>query len=541
MLYNNQSPKQKREQLYSYRQRYVSNWQRVAEFVEPDRRFNLNGAVQESTPNNEGYIDTTLERALRLNATGQHELVMPKASEWFTFTPLAKAADRELVTSTVDDEYAETARVVSMFMRNSNLHTASELFFWDRAAYGIGAFWAEWDTRKRGFSFYSIPVGTFMVDKDKFGRMNMFCWDDWMRNQDIVATFPEKNLPQTVKDKYMANSNSPDNYLVFHLLERVERTGDEGLIARADGKEWVLRSVYDATGDVLLEQFFKNCPVICCNCFDLPNSPYGYGFGKVSLADQIELVNCLKALAEAAQQKIFPPMLVPEGFQGNIGYGAGEVTTFNPLNIQARPSPLFQQASQTSDCQWQIERFERVINEACDVNLFMPLLQVKDPQYMKATVAQMIESYSARISSTAYTRLIEQFLQPLVDFCYNTLVQHGYVRPFRDYHIQFCTPFQILLDRHQPTLFTEFLQTVVIPLSQIDPSVLDSLDADYIFRRSMLDIGLSPKYSRPETKVKQMRRERQSAQDEANQMANAKTFSEVQKNLGAASKDMNLI
>ena len=50
-----------------------------------------------------------------------------------------------------------------------------------------------------------------------------------------------------------------------------------------------------------------------------------------------------------------------------------------------------------------------------------------------------------------------------------------------------------------------------------------------------------PKYSRTEAKVEQMRRERQAAQDEANQMANAKTFSEVQKNLGAASKDMNLI
>ena len=139
MLYNNQLPKQKREQLYSYRQRYVSNWQRVAEYVEPDRRFNLNGAVQEATPNNEAYIDTTLERALRLNATGQHELVMPKASEWFTFTPQAKAADADAVSSTIEDEYALTARVVSMFMRNSNLHTASELFFWDRAAYGIGA------------------------------------------------------------------------------------------------------------------------------------------------------------------------------------------------------------------------------------------------------------------------------------------------------------------------------------------------------------------------------------------------------------------
>lgn len=159
MLYNNQSPKQKREQLYSYRQRYVSNWQRVAEFVEPDRRFNLNGAVQESTPNNEGYIDTTLERALRLNATGQHELVMPKASEWFTFTPLAKAADRELVTSTVDDEYAETARVVSMFMRNSNLHTASELFFWDRAAYGIGAFGQSGTQGSEVLAFIQFPLG----------------------------------------------------------------------------------------------------------------------------------------------------------------------------------------------------------------------------------------------------------------------------------------------------------------------------------------------------------------------------------------------
>ena len=57
----------------------------------------------------------------------------------------------------------------------------------------------------------------------------------------------------------------------------------------------------------------------------------------------------------------------------------------------------------------------------------------------------------------------------------------------------------------------------------------------------MLDIGLSPKYARPQAKVNQMRKEREAAQNEANQMANAKTFSEVQKNLGAASKDMNII
>ena len=57
----------------------------------------------------------------------------------------------------------------------------------------------------------------------------------------------------------------------------------------------------------------------------------------------------------------------------------------------------------------------------------------------------------------------------------------------------------------------------------------------------MLDIGLSPKYSRTQAKVAQIQKEREAAQNQANQMANAKTFSEVQKNLGAASKDMNII
>lgn len=541
MIGNSNTPKQKREQLWSVRQRYVANWQRVAEYAEPDRKFNLDGTVSETTPDNDAYLDTTLARALRLNATGQHELVMPKANDWFSFTPLASENQMDNVTADVKEYFVHIGREVSFHMRNSNLHTASELFFWDRAAYGIGAIWSEWDKKQKRFVFTSIPVGSFMVDKDKFGKMNMFCWDDWMRIQDIVANYPESALPRDVIEKYQANNTNPDNYLVFHLLERVDRTGDEGIMKRAKGREWVLRSVYDNTGDVLLEQFFNDCPVICCNCFDLPNSPYGYGFGKMAVADQIELVNCLKAVAEAAQQKIFPPMLVPEGFQGNIGWGAGEVTTFNPLNVSARPSPLFQNNAQSQDAQWQIERLEAAINGACDTNLFMPLLQVKDPQYMKATVAQMIESYSARVSSTAYTRLIEQFLEPLVRRCYALLIEEKILPPLRDYFVMFNTPFQILLDRHQPALFTEFLQTVAIPLAQIDPSVLDSFNSDFIFRQSLLEMGCNPKYMKTQGEVKALREQREAAQQSANEAALALQASEVQKNLGAAKKDMNIL
>lgn len=538
MIYNSQPPKKKRESLYAFRQRYVSNWQRIAEFVDPEKKFNINGAVYESSPTNIGFIDQTLERALRVNAAGQHELITPKSYEWFSFSPMTNVEDEEQLDPSITDLYYNTGKLVAWYMRNSNFHTASELFYFDRAAYGQASMWAEFDKKQMKLKFAHIPVGDFMVDRDKFGEVHTYCWDEWMRIQDIVSTFPESALPELVKEKYKANSVSPDNFLVFHLLEKVERTGDQKLAKEANGRPWVMRSVFDITGDVLLTQYFSSCPVNVSNYFDIPNSPYGTGSGKRALADQVELTNCLKALSESAMQKIFPPMLVPEGFSGNIDWGFGGITPFNPMNIQAKPVPLFQNAMQSNEMQWQIQRLERNIYKSCDMDLFAPLLQVKDPQYMKATVAQMIEAYSARIASPAYTRLTEEFLEPTVNRCYELLRDNGLVPALDAFKIKFTTPFQMLLDRHQPTLFTEFMQTIAIPLAQMDPMALQTLDSEFILRDGVRSIGMPSKILKSEAKVEAIRRQQEAAQNEANGMEAAKIGSEVQKNLGMAVASM---
>lgn len=538
MIYNSLQPKQKRENLYGFRQRYVSNWQRIAEYVDPDKKFNTNGAVYESTPQNIGFIDTTLERALRINAAGQHELITPKSYEWFSFEPMVGPQDESSLDPTISDIYYETGRLVAWYIRNSNFHTASELFYFDRATYGQASLWSELDKTAGRLKFACVPVGDFMVDRDKFGEIHTYCWDEWMKYQDIVATYPEKNLPRMVIEKYQADNVNPDNVLVFHLLERVKRTGDAEIEKRANGREWVMRSVFDITGDVLLEQFFWTCPIKVSNYYDIPNSPYGTGVGKIALSDQVELTNCLKALSEAAMQKIFPPMLVPEGFTGDINWGFGGVTTFNPLNIQAKPTPLFSNAMQSTEMQWQIQRLETNINKSCDMDLFAPLLQVKDPQYMKATVAQMLESYSARIASPAYTRLIEEFLEPLVRRCYELLADAGMVPLLDEYKVKFTTPFQMLLDRHQPSLFAEYMQTIVIPLAQTDPMVLQSLDTDFILRKGIKELGMPTKTMKSKSTVDEMKRRVEEAQLNSMGTEDAVAASVIQKNLGDASSKM---
>ena len=157
---------------------------------------------------------------------------------------------------------------------------------------------------------------------------------------------------------------------------------------------------------------------------------------------------------------------------------------------------------------------------------------------MKATVAQMIEAYSARIASPAYTRLIEEFLEPVVRRCYELLKDNGLVPALDDFNIKFTTPFQMLLDRHQPTLFAEFMQTIVIPLAQMDPLTLQSLDTDFILRDGIRSIGMPSKILKSESEIDALRRQQEAAQNQANGMQAAKIGSEVQKNLGAAAASM---
>ena len=96
----------------------------------------------------------------------------------------------------------------------------------------------------------------------------------------------------------------------------------------------------------------------------------------------------------------------------------------------------------------------------------------------------------------------------------------------------------MLLDRHQPTLFSEFMQTIAIPLAQIDADVMISFDTDFIMRSGIKSIGMPTKILKDKAKVDRLIKEREAAQQGANQMANALEASEIQKNIGSAIGNM---
>lgn len=503
--------------MVSARSPHMGLWQEIASFVAPRRRFQGEGGEYQGVSlNDDAFRDTTLMRGLRTNASGQMEMIIPRAYMWFSFDPPERFKESEELKK----RYKVLAILVATYMRASNLYTAAQGVLFDRSAFGVAALWSEW---REKFRFRWIPVGTWMADLNCYGELRSFVEDRYLTIRDIFEVYPKGNMPEVLLETYRNKRDEETRHLVFQALTRIER-GEKGY---RNGKRWRLRSVHDGTGAILREVDFFSCPVTVCRYEEAANSSYGQGLGEMGLADQRELTEHIKKLSVLAEQKIFPPMLLPDGFVGDVGFGPGEITTFNPLNTDAIPRPLFTNAATGNETKWQVERLEKNIMSLCDVSLFAPLAGIDRPQDMKATVAGMLESYAARIAAPAYSRLVEEFLEPVVGRCLDMLITAGVVeKSFRGEDgrpgVKFINPFQTNLNRQTPQLLSEAINAL-LPLIQLDPMIANIFDTWLIAQDVCGDVGLNPKWIRSKADLDRMRKAQEQAQQVEQQKANAET------------------
>jgi hypothetical protein len=234
-------------------------------------------------------------------------------------------------------------------------------------------------------------------------------------------------------------------------------------------------------------------------------------------------------LDDAVATSIFPPMLVPSGFQSDLGLGAGEITFFNPNTPNAVPRALNTQSPNVHQLiTFAIEKTEKKIEQQTDRALFAPLAGVDRVQDMKATVANILTSYAARVSSPQYSRLVSEFLEPVVRKTIVGLNKHSRleVEYVNEYGVSFITPFQIALNHNKKEVLENFLNAF-IPLAQIDPSVLGVFkpaEAAYDLGRSL---GISASWLRSPQEYAKLQAEQQQQQAAMAQQQQALDTSQV--------------
>jgi hypothetical protein len=116
-------------------------------------------------------------------------------------------------------------------------------------------------------------------------------------------------------------------------------------------------------------------------------------------------------------------------------------------------------------------------------------------------------------------RIIQEAIIPIVELTYNLMKDNGLFPPVENPELEgveleviMLSPLSRTSKIEEANSFTRLLQTVVVPLAQMDPAVMDNLNLNESLRKSAADLGISTAIMNSPEKVEELRDRREELQ-----------------------------
>jgi len=253
----------------------------------------------------------------------------------------------------------------------------------------------------------------------------------------------------------------------------------------------------------------------------------------------VKMLNKMSEIViRASQLQIHPPLMVPDdGFMlpvrttpGGLNfYRSGTRDRIEPLNIGAN-NPLGEQ---------QLESRRQAIRSAFYVD---QLILGTGPTMTATEVIQRTEE-KMRLLGPVLGRLQAELLQPLINRTFNILARQKKFKPapesLRDssIDIEYVSP---LAKAQRSGDITSIMQMIefLMPLTQIDQSVIDHLDLDGLAKHIIKTTGAPATTVRGEGEVAKLREERAAQQA---QQAEMETMQQVATSAGEAAPALRAV
>lgn len=446
-------------------------WQRVADYSIP-RRADFTVQRLQGQRRDYNVYDTTAEWAGDQLAAGLHQLLTSMALPWFflTLDDPRYAGDKDVQEWLDDCEqrmYAVYNNPDSRFQ--SNLH---ELYI-DLAHFGTSAMYMDFDRTPRYSTRY---LGECFIRQNRWGIVDTMYRAFTLNKHNAIDEFGERNLPEKVlKEK---DDDRQLNYV--HIVVPVpERTIWESRYYWMD--EWTC----------LREGHYDEFPFAVPRWATSSTEHYGRSPAMKVLGD-IMMVNDIKrTLIRAAHKAVDPPLLIPdEGYLQPINLNAGASNYYDQTN-PGKPEFLESKAH-FPPAEQLLKDTQQSIIRAFYVDMLqlpgglMPGSQNQNT-YMTATEALMRRENSMRVIGPVVGRLQHELLNPIVVRTFNMLARNRALAPapaaIRGKGIRpvYMSPLAIAQQSAQLDNFTRLMQTI-LPIAQIDPSVLQVMDPEETMR-----------------------------------------------------------
>ncbi|HRY27074.1 MAG TPA: portal protein [Geminicoccaceae bacterium] len=446
-------------------------WEEIAERVLPRQQF----TGQRRLANSRDLIfDSTAPLALDRFAAAMESMLTPRGSTWHGLKPRRpELAERPTVSRYLDQVTKTLFALRSASRANfyGNLHE----HYLSLGAFGTGAVSAM-DEMGRALVYRAIPLADLFIDEDASGRVDAVFRRFSLTARQAIGEYGEDAPPKCRE----AVDRQPDRRFAFlHCVvpNDAARPGRAG----PDGMPW--RAVHVSVDDRLTIRAggFRTMPYAVSRYVTGPGELYGRSPAFQSLAD-IKMVNRMSRTTInqanrateppllATDDTLPPPLMIPNAV--NAGWlDRNGNPRIRPFETGARFEIAFEV----------LEQRRRSINDAFLVSLFQILVETPS---MTATEAMLRAQEKGALLAPTMGRQQAELVGPLIQRELDIAEAAGLLPPMpRELvddggfvEVDYLSPMARMQRNEEATGLLRTLEAAG-PLAEIDPSVLEHIDA----------------------------------------------------------------
>jgi len=379
--------------------------------------------------------------------------------------------------------------------------------------------------------FKSLPLSQIYIAENDAGQVDTLFRCFKLSAKQLVQAFGIDNVSENVRT---AAAQEPESeFEVVHCTR-------PNLFAKKKSEKFESYYVEVENNHILEKEMSSTFPFIVFRWAKHIGEKYGHGQGKLALTAIRALSHIRRENAKSLSFANNPVVLLAD--DGVI------------IPDQWSPGGVIQGAMSSLDGQKRLETWSPAGNSQAGLALYesekdllgkiffaeditMPI----DKTRRTATEVNMIKNDQIRFLVGHIARMVDELLVPMAELHLQMLVENGEFADLKtkimdkELKPEFVGSMTSLLKMEDVRATQMFLQSV-LPLSQLDPSVIDRVNIDRVVLDTQKGTGTPSYILRSDEEFQALQQQKQAAQQQQMQMQNALAASEATKNISQANK-----
>jgi len=470
--------------LLDERSEWESEWRSISDFLLPGRGI-YSGSSRPSKRKltSPKVINTVAEDALYVLTSGMHGGLTSPSRPWFKL----EWTDDDLKNQEMLKMWLQDCETrLHDALHQSNFYSVINSFYVEYAGFGTGCAYVGHDTDNDDvpFRFELLTAGEYAFSQGADGKIDQFFRVVFLTERQLVDRFGKKTSAEAQR-RVKANEPAVDKKYVS-VLECVKKAPHNKMpYTRVFYEMQSGSGRASASGEKapLEVSGFHEFPYPLARWGTIGSDMYGIGPGSRALPDIKRLQEMEKAFLMATHKAINPPLNAPARMKGKLNTLPGGYNYYS--NPQETVNELYQIRFDYQGVGGAVERVEQRIQRNFFNDIFLTAARDPNATPYKATEVNAREQEKMLRLGPVIERLQHEFLQPLIERCFNIMQRKGKFQDLppelaqmaQEYNISLVSPLataQRMVAIQGINTFMGFVGNMM----QFDQSIADNVDMD---------------------------------------------------------------